>query len=85
MLRYTDYLAEGNYRIDKGGTKTMLNSLMYKLCYYRFGELMLDHSMYTSLFVWRRQRGVSGVCTSMLRVVMGRVQACCDGARTSML
>ena len=29
---------DGNYRIDKEATPTMLNSLMYKLSYYRFAE-----------------------------------------------
>ena len=29
---------DGNYRIDREATPTMLNSLMYKLSYYRFAE-----------------------------------------------
>ena len=33
------YGAGGNYRVDQGGSTTLLNSLMYKLCYYRFGEI----------------------------------------------
>jgi len=44
-IKEADYLSpEGQYRIDRGGSKTMLNSLMYKLCYYRFAELALDQS-----------------------------------------
>jgi len=31
-----DYLAGGtDYRVDAAGTKTMLSSLMYRLCYYK--------------------------------------------------
>ncbi|KAI9128939.1 hypothetical protein K1719_000422 [Acacia pycnantha] len=37
-IREADYLRDGNYRIDSMATPTMLNSLMYKLCYYRFVE-----------------------------------------------
>jgi len=44
-IKEADYLSpEGSYRIDKAASKTMLSSLMYKLCYYRFGELTLDPS-----------------------------------------
>ena len=38
QIKESDYLARGVYRIDAHGTPTMLNSLMYTLCYYRFGE-----------------------------------------------
>ncbi|RZC75033.1 hypothetical protein C5167_050510 [Papaver somniferum] len=34
----------GEYRIDQGAAPKMLNSLMYKLCYYRFGELTTEYS-----------------------------------------
>ncbi|KAK4283858.1 hypothetical protein QN277_000762 [Acacia crassicarpa] len=37
-IREADYLRDGNYRIDSMATPTMLNCLMYKLCYYRFVE-----------------------------------------------
>lgn len=41
-----DYLTpEGHYRIDGAASKTMLNSLMYKLCYYRFGEVGAEYGM----------------------------------------
>jgi dolichyl-diphosphooligosaccharide--protein glycosyltransferase len=34
-IKEPDYLAGGQeYRVDAAGTKTMLNTLMYKLCYY---------------------------------------------------
>ena len=39
-----DYLTpDGSYRVDSAASETMLNCLMYKLSYYRFGELQLDH------------------------------------------
>jgi len=42
-IKEADYLTpEGSYRIDKAGAKAMLNSLMYRLTYYRFGELSVD-------------------------------------------
>lgn len=38
-----DYFTEhGEFRVDAQGSPTLLNSLMYKLSYYRFGELKLD-------------------------------------------
>ncbi|CAH8540081.1 unnamed protein product [Schistosoma turkestanicum] len=42
-IRERDFLSSaGEYRIDKGASETMLNCLMYKLSYYRFGEVRLD-------------------------------------------
>merc|ERR1719383_910533 len=38
-----DYLTpDGSYRVDSEGSPTLLNCLMYKLSYFRFGELQLD-------------------------------------------
>ncbi|XP_065666900.1 dolichyl-diphosphooligosaccharide--protein glycosyltransferase subunit STT3B isoform X2 [Hydra vulgaris] len=43
-IRESDYFTpQGEFRVDKGGSPTLLNCLMYKLCYYRFGDLRLDH------------------------------------------
>jgi dolichyl-diphosphooligosaccharide--protein glycosyltransferase len=33
------FYANGVYRVDAQATETMLNSLMYRLCYYRYGEM----------------------------------------------
>ncbi|CAH8605479.1 unnamed protein product [Schistosoma bovis] len=42
-IRERDFLTStGDYRIDKSASETMLNCLMYKLSYYRFGEVRLD-------------------------------------------
>ncbi|KRZ04635.1 Protein argonaute-2 [Trichinella zimbabwensis] len=36
------YSATGEYRVDKEGSKTMLNSMMYKFSYYRFGDVYTE-------------------------------------------
>lgn len=33
------YSPAGEFRVDSGGSPAMLNSLMYKLCYYNFGKV----------------------------------------------
>jgi dolichyl-diphosphooligosaccharide--protein glycosyltransferase len=35
----SDYLGQGMYRVDSEASETFKNCLMYKLCYYRFGEI----------------------------------------------
>jgi len=53
-IKEADYYTEqGEFRVDKEGSPTLLNCLMYKLCYYRFGSvyteqgqcLLLGHSV----------------------------------------
>jgi dolichyl-diphosphooligosaccharide--protein glycosyltransferase len=39
QIKETNYYNRGHYRIDKGVSETMKNSLMYRLCFYRFGEV----------------------------------------------
>ncbi|GAB1599309.1 dolichyl-diphosphooligosaccharide--protein glycosyltransferase subunit STT3B-like [Argonauta hians] len=42
-IRESDYFTpQGEFRVDAGGSSTLLNCLMYKLSYYRFGQLQLD-------------------------------------------
>lgn len=36
------YTPAGEFRIDRDGSQTMLNSLMYKLCYYKFGQMFTE-------------------------------------------
>jgi dolichyl-diphosphooligosaccharide--protein glycosyltransferase len=36
------YTPKGEFRVDAGGSKTLLNCLMYKLCFYRFGEVYTE-------------------------------------------
>lgn len=43
-IQESDYFTEnGEFRVDAEGSPTLLNCLMYKLSYYRFGELKLDY------------------------------------------
>lgn len=35
------YAASGDFRVDKEGSPTLLNCLMYKMCYYRFGQVCI--------------------------------------------
>jgi len=36
------YSPSGEFRVDREGSSTMLNCLMYKLCYYRFGQMYTE-------------------------------------------
>jgi dolichyl-diphosphooligosaccharide--protein glycosyltransferase len=36
------YTPSGEFRVDAGGSPTLLNCLMYKLCYYRFGQVYTE-------------------------------------------
>lgn len=38
------FTKQGEFRVDSGGSPVLLNCLMYKLCYYRFGEVLTDPS-----------------------------------------
>ena len=33
------FTPQGEFRVDSAGSQTLLNCLMYKLAYYRFGEV----------------------------------------------
>uniref|UniRef100_A0A8C6FIQ6 dolichyl-diphosphooligosaccharide--protein glycotransferase n=1 Tax=Moschus moschiferus TaxID=68415 RepID=A0A8C6FIQ6_MOSMO len=42
-IRESDYFtSQGEFCVDKAGSPTLLNCLMYKMSYYRFGEMQLD-------------------------------------------
>ncbi|XP_058950571.1 dolichyl-diphosphooligosaccharide--protein glycosyltransferase subunit STT3A [Pocillopora verrucosa] len=36
------YTPAGEFRIDRGGSQVLLNCLMYKMCYYRFGSVYTE-------------------------------------------
>ena len=38
------YTPQGEFRVDKDGSPTLLNCLMYKMCYYRFGQVYTEQS-----------------------------------------
>lgn len=55
-IKEADYFTpQGEFRVDSAGSQTLLNCLMYKLSYYRFGELQLD---FRSPAGYDRTRGV---------------------------
>jgi len=55
-IKESDYFTpQGEFRVDSAGSKTLLNCLMYKLSYYRFGQLQLD---FRSPAGFDRTRGV---------------------------
>jgi len=37
------FTSSGEYKVDKDASPTMLNCLMYKLCYYRFGQVVTEY------------------------------------------
>ena len=39
------YTSTGEFRIDKEGSPILLNCLMYKMCYYRFGSVYTEQGM----------------------------------------
>lgn len=43
-IKESDYYApqSGDFRIDREGSPTLLNCLMYKMCYYRFGQVYTE-------------------------------------------
>jgi dolichyl-diphosphooligosaccharide--protein glycosyltransferase len=43
QVKEENFYNNGNYRVDNQATPTMLNSLMYRLCYFRFGEMYTRH------------------------------------------
>eukprot|EP00249_Psilotum_nudum_P012255 c23674_g1_i1 orf=682-2898(-) len=55
VIKESDYLVDGQYRVDKGAAPKMLDCLMYKLCYYRFGEVTTEYGKPPG---WDRARGV---------------------------
>lgn len=48
-IKETDYYTpQGEFRVDKEGSPTLLNCLMYKLSYYKFGQVYTDSGMFDS-------------------------------------
>ncbi len=52
-IQEQNYFANGQYRMDKGGAPAMLESVMYKLSYYGFGEIQSEYNKPTG---WDRVR-----------------------------
>ncbi|KAI0979939.1 hypothetical protein GJ496_006814 [Pomphorhynchus laevis] len=54
-LKESDYFTDrGEFRVDRGGAPALLNSLMYSLCYYRFGETQRHPQLPAGFDVLRR-------------------------------
>lgn len=45
------YTSSGEFRIDREGSPVLLNCLMYKMCYYRFGSVYTEAGKYTFIKV----------------------------------
>jgi len=44
-IKEKDYFTpSGEFKVDKSGSKVLLNCLMYKLCYYKFGQIVTEHA-----------------------------------------
>jgi dolichyl-diphosphooligosaccharide--protein glycosyltransferase len=42
-IKEEDYFTpKGEFRVDSEGSQTLLNCLMYKMCYYRFGSVYTE-------------------------------------------
>jgi len=54
-IKEEQYFTNGEFRIDAGGSPTMLNSLMYKMCFWRFGDMYTEHNKPPG---WDRVRNV---------------------------
>ena len=53
-IKETDYYSpSGEFRVDKEGSPTLLNSLMYKMCYYRFGQVYSEGGKKSLLFYYK--------------------------------
>ena len=50
LLQESDYFTpQGEFRVDAAGSPILLNCLMYKMCYYRFGEMQVIWMQYVLL------------------------------------
>lgn len=51
FFKESDYFTpQGEFRVDKAGSPTLLNCLMYKMSYYRFGEMQVSESRISCKF-----------------------------------
>ena len=47
-IKEADYFTpQGEFRVDREGSPTLLNCLMYKMCYYRFGQVYTEQGTAT--------------------------------------
>lgn len=63
-IKESDYITEqGEFRVDSQGKPAMLESLMYKLCYYRFGDITTAQGVHHPVVPsWRPCVALMGCC-----------------------
>lgn len=44
------YNSAGEFRVDKEGSPILLNCLMYKMCYYRFGQVYTEGGKFATMY-----------------------------------
>ena len=65
LLQESNYFTpQGEFRVDSGGSQTLLNCLMYKLCYYRFGEVQVS----TITYEYTPHNAISGSWLSLIPI-----------------
>lgn len=69
QIKEENFLNRGQYRIDSGMTETMKNSLMYRLSYYRFGEIQGHNRMMGYDVVRRAEIGDKNIKLRQFREV----------------
>ena len=51
-IKESDYFTpSGEFKVDKEGSQVLLNCLMYKMCYYRFGSVYTENGMIFFFFL----------------------------------
>ena len=73
-IKEADYFTpQGEFRVDREGSPILLNCLMYKMCYYRFGQVYTEqgtaiciYSCY--IFVHAHKLGINLKCI----IIQGR-------------
>ena len=47
-IKEADYFTpQGEFRVDRDGSPVLLNCLMYKMCYYRFGQVYTEQGTHS--------------------------------------
>lgn len=60
------YTKEGEFRVDKAGSPTLLNCFMYKMSYYRFGSVYTEHGTLCTITV------NSHCCTTFIVTIISK-------------
>ena len=87
-IKEADYFTpQGEFRVDREGSPILLNCLMYKMCYYRFGQVYTEQGLCFGSWSGHGLKGrgghmclhlidvVSWVCLEFLEVVIMKLVA----------